>query len=283
MKILLVGGAGYIGLPLMKKLINQGHDVAVFDSFQYKQPKVLFHNCTLIEDNLSKIDQYKDIIDESDIILYMASPRLLHLGNRDQIKKHLQYLVKFLTLLKNQKLFFFSSCSVYGTSLTPCKEESTLQITSHYSELKIRSEEIIKQLYENYTILRLSTLFGYSPVKRNDLLINNFIRDIKELNLVEVYDKLAWRPNIYLDDCINVLCELVEKGTDISILNIGFNSLNITKKDILKIIKKVFHSNFETIYIDSNDTRSYFVNFDKLENNISTLPHSYEKSLNFMI
>jgi nucleoside-diphosphate-sugar epimerase len=282
MNILLIGGAGFIGLSLTKKLVEK-HRVTIYDSLMYNQTLDLPNGITLIKDEVGNIQNHD--ISGYDIILYMASPRLLHLGNDEQITPELVSLKQTLDKLnKKTKFYFFSSCSVYGNNQNIVDEASPVMVTSFYSKLKIKSEKIIqKHSHKNKIILRLATLFGHSLIQRNDLLINNFIRDIKESNSIEIYDGNAWRPNIFIDDLVDALIKLIKIEITEPIINIGHNSLNITKNNLVNIISQMLNKNIKKVMIESKDTRSYKVNFFKLNSIIQHTFYNYAESIQKMI
>jgi len=281
MNILLIGGAGFIGLPLTKKLV-ENHRVTIYDSLMYNQSLDLPNGVTLIKDEVGNIQNHD--IGGYDTILYMASPRLLQLGNEDQLQPELDSLKQTLDKLnKKTKFYFFSSCSVYGNNEDIVDETSPVMVTSFYSQLKIESEHIIqKHSHKNKTILRLATLFGHSTTKRNDLLINNFLRDIKDYDYLEIYDGEAWRPNIYIKDCVNVLTYLIENPIQTDILNVGHNSLNVTKNQLVDIMSKILYKQIKTVNVRPKDTRSYYVDFGKLNSYINHTFYDYTKSIGEM-
>lgn len=213
----------------------------------------------------------------------MASPRLSGLQNDEQVRSKLNSFHKFLEHFSKTKLYFFSSCSVYGNQPDICNEDSKVIETSKYSKLKIESENLLQNLSSNYTILRLSTLFGYSDVIRNDLLVNNFLHDIKDYDYLEVYDSNSWRPNIHIDDCIEVLYKLLYLDITDNILNIGDNSLNITKRNLIETIQSVLGKTINFKEIDTESTRSYKVDFSKLNSYINYNYQNYPQSIKKML
>jgi nucleoside-diphosphate-sugar epimerase len=142
---------------------------------------------------------------------------------------------------------------------------------------------IQKHSHKNKTIWRLSTLFGYSTTSRNDLLINNFIRDINDYEYLEIYDGDSWRPNIYIKDCVEVLSHLIENPTNENILNVGHNSLNITKNQLVKIIGNIYNKEIPTVNIKPKDTRDYYVDFGKINSYINHTFYDYNNSIREMI
>ena len=212
-----------------------------------------------VEDNIKNIDDYLPNFTGIERILYMASPRLLELDEADTISQELSTLRWVIEKVKNEcdpnfLFYFFSSCSVYGRqeNLTnPFKEEANTQITTRYSELKIKSEELLKKEDKNrFKIFRLSTLYGLSNPMRNDILINNLVDDVKQGKQLEIYDKDAKRPHLHIDNAVDIIHNFVCSGFEGQILNIGFDEYNKTKKEIVEEIEKVIDKKLDVKYVD---------------------------------
>lgn len=278
-KILLIGGAGFIGTSLIQKLKKYNYQIGILDNFQYNHDIKHYSDCEVVKDDIKNIKKYKNYIQSYDCILYMSSPRLNQFNDKEDVSKQLEYLNTTLGMLESQKFYFFSSCSVYGNSDELCYEHSPTNISSYYSELKIKGEELVESLYKNFTVLRFSTLFGNGIIKRDDLLINNLIKNIKRTKSVNIYDEQAWRPNLHVSDCISIVSNLISKNTEDTKINVGFNSLNITKKQLIEKIKKSSSFSFKTEYTTTKDPRSYRVSFDLLEKTIPIRPKLYEEYL----
>ena len=153
---------------------------------------------------------------------------------------------------------------------------STKHGNKSVSKLKIDSENLLKKYdEERFKIVRLSTLFGSSRVGRNDLLVNNFVKDVLFSQYLEVYDPEAWRPNINIHTLCGVLKELAEKNAFQNILNIGYNVLNTTKQEL--ILKMVTRNklDFTVKYYSPDDSRSYKVDFSRMEELIDLEPIQY--------
>lgn len=267
MKFVLIGGAGYIGSQLTRALDSRGFTVTVIDNFTYNQNTYFPPSVNVVKDDIENIKTHQADIASADYVFFMASPRLNEINDLPQPLPYLDALKDTVELLgEKTQLVFFSSCSVYGYQANEVNETSPTRITSLYSKLKIDSENIlIRKGDDRLKIVRLSTLYGLSSVSRNDLLINNFIKDITFSKYLEVYDPLSWRPNIYLDDLVNILIDLSENRNFLPILNIGFNKLNTTKQDLILTLVTKNKFDFIVKYYAPQDSRSYKVNFDLVE------------------
>ena len=141
MSVLVIGGAGYLGIPLCNSLRNRNRTVTVYDKFLYSKPDDIPEGISIINDDICNVENHKDIFEYVDTVYYLSSPRLNELNNETQIHIELENLKKVLSLLKpNSKFFFNSSCSVYGKTEEIVNENSETKITSLYSRLKIESE-----------------------------------------------------------------------------------------------------------------------------------------------
>ena len=282
MKILIIGGAGYLGLPLSKRFAKHENGVICVDKLHYTNRKLIddaiefkiAKSFKFIDDDILNIDDYIGTFNGIDKFVYLASPRLLELDEKDTINVELDRLKWVIEKIKREvendfTFYFSSSCSVYGRQPDHDKlftEESPTHITTRYSELKVKSEEILKQENpDNFKIFRLSTLYGYSNPMRNDVLINNLISDIKNKKKLEIFDPEAKRPHLHVNNAVDILTQLIQNGFDGQILNIGFTEFNQTKREIIEKIKKFIDFDIPINYIDSNDSRDYAVDFSKLE------------------
>ena len=267
MKIIIFGGAGYIGTKLCKKLKNNGNTLIVYDSFKYNSPHKMKFVDKVICDDISNINNYQEIFNDVSKIVYLTSPRLDDITDESQIETELKNLKGVLDLVKDGTHFYFtSSCSVYGVSEDIMNESSPVMVTSLYSKLKIESEKLISQ-YENlkYIILRLSTLYGEGDITRNDTFINNLVNDYRNNQKIEIFDPNAVRPHLHLHDCIELLQHALFFEFEHKIVNVGFNELNITKKELIETIEKSISKSLDVTYHETRDSRSYSVDFSLLK------------------
>lgn len=298
MKLLIIGGAGYLGTPLTQQFVTNRNPVICVDTLKYGKYKSIKDTISFnmefskkfnhgrssefqfIHDDVLNIDDHLSNLGGVDRILYLASPRLLELDDEDTVNEELNRLRWVIDKVKKEAqdnfiFYYFSSCSVYGRQddfTKPFREDFPTQMTTKYSELKIKSEELIKKENEHrFKIFRLSTLYGNykqqgaveSPF-RKDVLINNLIDDIKTGKKLEIFDKDAKRPHLHISDAVEIIHNFVCSGFEGQILNIGFDENNKTKKEIVELIEKVIGKKLDVHYVDSKDSRNYQVDFSKM-------------------
>ncbi|MEZ5003179.1 MAG: GDP-mannose 4,6-dehydratase [Chitinophagales bacterium] len=261
-KILLTGGAGFIGSNLCQRLLNEGHYVTVIDNFSdFYDPQIKKHNISTFEDHPKFRLLRLDIRDEEsltqqtddhyDAIIHAAAKT----GVRPSITDPLGYesvnVIGTIHLLelarqKNIKQFIFaSSSSVYGTNPNvPWKEDiQTDSIISPYAASK-RAAELQGKVYSHlhgirFISLRLFTVFG--PKQRPDLAIHKFANAILNQHPITVYgDGNTYRDYTYVDDVINGFCAALDySGSMFEIINIG-NNRPIMLNELVEKIETVF-------------------------------------------
>jgi nucleoside-diphosphate-sugar epimerase len=284
MKFLLLGGGGYLGSVLAKLIIDRNQEVIVYDKFEYSNPDNL--GCPYIKDNLTNITSHLDKLSNINCVLYMASPRFsevkddLHITSEILLMEHAIRCVKKVS--PSFKLIFLSSCSVYGNTDQVVDENTELVPTTLYSKLKIEGEkQILNGGYDNFLIVRLATLYGIGEIDRNDLLINNVVNDVKQNKQIRIYEAEAYRPNLNVKDCAEILFRLSSQNTEEKILNVGFNDFNITKIQLIEKVEASINKKINVEYFDDGlEFRSYYVNFDKIQKYVHNfIPKSFERGI----
>jgi nucleoside-diphosphate-sugar epimerase len=277
-KILVTGGAGYIGSILVPVLLNKGYKVTVLDSLIYNQNSLL--ECCANPD----FDFIKgDICDESlmssliprfDIILPVAAivgapacninPSLTRLVNYDaQIM-----MIKLLS--PSQKVIFPTTNSGYGIGEKDkfCTEETPLRPISEYGKMKVEVEKAYLDS-GNAITFRLATVFGMSPRMRMDLLVNDFTYRAYKDRFIVLFEEHFRRNFIHIRDVGKAFIFGLEhydkmKGQP---FNVGLSSANLTKRQLCEKIKEYVPD----LYIHSApigqdpDKRDYIVSNGKIE------------------
>ncbi len=278
LKILITGGAGYIGSMLTTKLVNLGHDVHVIDTLVYSKESLnhlfikknfFFH----FEDVRNK-KKLKKLIKKVDLVIPLAAlvgaplcqknPKMAVELNLNNIK----FIIKHLS--KKQKIIYPTSNSGYGIGEKNkfCDENSPLNPISLYGRTKADAEkEVLK--HKNSVCFRLATVFGYSYRMRSDLLVNNLVYlSLKEKKL-KIFEPHFRRNFIHISDVVEAFVFAIENFSLLksNIYNLGLSSANITKIQLAKKIKKqVKQLKIKVIKnMKDPDQRDYYVSNRKVE------------------
>lgn len=290
-KILLIGGAGYLGRVISKEFIKKNYFVRVLDNCVYQGMKNKFDlnniNFEFFYGDKSSPKTLKKVLDKIDVVVILSGlvgdpitkkyPGLSKKTNIDKTLKCINLINKF----KIKKLIFISTCSNYGVTKkqVPVSENNVLNPISLYSKAKVKIEKFLinnkNKFNFSFTILRFSTAFGYSPRMRFDLTVNQFVKDIYLNRKIELYDADTWRPYCHVKDFANAIDKVIqanEKLTKNNIFNVGRNENNFSKLAIIKlIIKKMKKGNYEIVK-NSKDRRNYIVNFSKIKKILKFTP-----------
>jgi nucleoside-diphosphate-sugar epimerase len=277
---LVTGGAGYIGTHLVKKLLDNGQNVRVLDNFIFGKsylPDYFSHpNLEIINGNIANIQDVVTSLKGVDTIIALAAlvgdPAC---GINAEETLNLNYeatkiLIETANFYGVKRIVFASSCSVYGESGSSfLTEESQLNPVSLYAKTRIMSEDILFSRCGKVepVILRLSTVFGYSPRMRYDLVVNTLaIRALVD-NKFAVFGGNQWRPFVHCDDVAQAFFLASNAPSDKvknQIFNVGSNDMNFTIKNIGEKIHAMMPDSKFEISDDIVDPRNYKVNFDKI-------------------
>ncbi len=277
-KILITGGAGYIGSQLSTDLVLKKYQVTVIDNFQYDKNSLnhlmFFSNFNLINKSILDRALLKNLIKKSDLIIPLAAlvgaplcaknKKLAKLLNFDSIK----YIKKNIS--KNQKIIFPTTNSGYGVGSknSYCDESSPLNPVSYYGVTKNMAEKVVME-HNNSIAFRLATVFGYSYRMRTDLIVNNFVQKAYFTKNLDIFEPHFRRNFIHIKDIINGINFAIENFSKLkgNVYNLGLSNANITKLQLAKKIKK--HIPSLKIKISTNqkdpDQRDYYVSNKKIE------------------
>lgn len=279
MKILITGGAGYLGSVITGKMLNAGHEVIVLDKLIFNQTSLLVYtsnpNFRFIHGDVRNASLLEKLCNEADAIIPLAAivgfpacdaePELAREINYNQISN----IVRF-TRDKGKKILYPNTNSGYGIGVgqTECTEESPLNPISIYGKTKCHAEDLLKSS-TNAIIFRLATVFGVSPRMRTDLLVNDFTYKAITDKYIVVFEKNFKRNFIHIQDVANVFLFMLEnyekyKG---EIYNVGLTTANLSKQELLEKIQnhvKNFAVSYNDYYEDP-DKRDYIVSNAKIE------------------
>jgi nucleoside-diphosphate-sugar epimerase len=276
MKILITGGAGYLGSVLTEVLLNKGYYVTVLDNLVYKQTSVApfaYHpNFDFVLGDVTNESTLKSLVESHDVIIPLAAivgmpackaqPELTVKVNYEQVKN----ITKWIT--KNQMVLIPNTNSQYGSSTEIITEESPFKPLSLYAETKCNAENAVLDS-GNGIALRLATVFGMSYRMRTDLLVNDFVYKSLENGYLVLFESHFVRNYIHVRDIANTFLFMIEnyEKCNNNAFNVGLTSANCSKLVLAETIKKYIP---ELVIVQNDfkqdfDQRNYIVSNAKLE------------------
>jgi len=276
-KILITGGAGYIGSVLCKDLLDDGYYVTVIDNLLYDRHSLInccsYKNFKFIKSDILQEKILKELIQKNEIIIPLAAivgapackrdPKFFKKINLDAIK-----FIKDIAT-KEQLIIFPTTNSGYGIAgQNECDESSKLNPVSLYGKWKVEAENIIMER-QNSISFRLATVFGVSPRMRLDLLVNDFTFRAYFDNYIVLFEEHFRRNYIHVKDVSNCFRFAIKNHKKMlgNSFNVGLSSANLTKRQLCEQIKK----HIPKLYIHSSshnkdeDKRDYLVSNKKIE------------------
>ena len=278
MRILVTGGAGYIGSILVPMLLDDGHHVTVLDNFMYKQTSLLDccnnSHLTIVRGDARDENLVKGLLHQADLIIPLACIVGAPACQKDRIAAETTNLKAVLMLLRlssfDQPIIFPNTNSGYGIGQDGiyCDETSPLNPISDYGKWKVAAESALLSSGRCVTF-RLATVFGISPRMRLDLLVNDFTyRAVFDRTLVlsEAHFK---RNYIHVRDASGAFIHAVENYDTMKgqVYNVGLSDANLSKFELCEEIKRQvpsFHF-VEAEVLKDPDQRNYIVSNAKIE------------------
>jgi nucleoside-diphosphate-sugar epimerase len=277
-KVLVTGGAGYIGSILVPDLLARNYEVTVLDNFMYNQTSLLDHcinpNLRVVRGDCRDEKLVKELIADKDIIIPLAALVGAPLCNKDAVGAKSVNLDAIKLILKHrskdQIVVFPTTNSGYGIGEKGkfCTEETPLRPISLYGVTKVEAEEAVLDA-GNSISLRLATVFGMSPRMRIDLLVNDFTYRAVYDRAVVIFEGHFKRNYIHIRDVSRAFMHAIdnfEKMKD-NAYNVGLSDANLSKIELCEEIKKQV-PNF--VYLEAPigedpDKRDYIVSNEKIE------------------
>jgi nucleoside-diphosphate-sugar epimerase len=288
MRLLIAGGAGYIGSVLIPKLLERGYKVDVVDLFWFGNhlPRhVGILNKDIFQLTVEDLEHYNQVIflgGLSNDPMAEYSPSKNFIFNA-AAPAHLGYIAK---LAKVKRYIYASSCSVYGYTEDDLYDETrAVSSTYPYGISKLQGEQAVMQLADDtFSVisLRKGTVSGYSPRMRLDLIINTMFKTGVRDRVITVNNPSIWRPILSIEDAATAYIRAVEAKERISgVFNIA--SGNHTVGEVADLIKSALHDRLD-LQIALNilhiqDFRNYKVSIEKAANVLSFHPTGTVKTI----
>lgn len=277
-KILVTGGAGYVGSVLTKKLLDERFTVTVLDNFRYNQKSLMeccnSENFFVIRGDVRDKKTLQKALKGQDFVIHLAALVGAPLCDSDQtgaVSTNLEASKLLLSLRnENQKILYPCSNSGYGIGEKGklCTEESPLSPISLYGRTKVEAEKFIIDA-GNSISFRFATLFGVSPRMRMDLLVNNFVYRAIHDKFIPIFEGHFKRNYLHVQDASRAFLYGIKNFDDMKnqVYNVGLSDANLSKIELCKRIKKHL-PDFE--FVNSNvgqdpDKRDYIVSNKKIE------------------
>lgn len=297
MKILITGGAGYIGSTLCEYLLNSGHEVTVLDTFIFSNDSLnsyMSHKkFSVYQEDVRDIDAIKKYLVKSDVIIPLAclvGAPLCNLKKEEAEQVNFDSIKLMIDALsKNQYVIYPTTNSGYGVGQKDkfCTEETSLNPISIYGKTKVKSEEYIVKNFSNSTRLRLATVFGCSPRMRLDLLVNDFVYRATKDRFIVLFESHFKRNYIHIRDVCRAILMSIEDQNNFSgeTFNLGLSDANLSKMELCQKIKK-YLPKFEILESDIGedvDKRDYIVSNEKIESRGFKPIHTIDDGINELI
>ncbi len=277
MKILVTGGAGYLGSILCEHLLNAGYRVTVVDRLMYQQDS-LFHLCAnphfeFVCGDARDERLIQGLVKQVDAIIPLAAVVGAPACDRDPwLARSVNFeAVRLINRLRSsqQLIVFPTTNSGYGTKSgdTYCTEETPLEPISLYGQTKVEAEaELLSS--PNTVTLRLATVFGMSPRMRLDLLVNHFVFAAVTDGYIVIFEKDFKRNYIHIRDVADCFIHCLKNASRMvgRPYNAGLDAANLSKEELALKVKKYvpnFYIHFAQVGSDP-DKRNYVVSNRRL-------------------
>jgi nucleoside-diphosphate-sugar epimerase len=288
MKILVTGGAGYIGSTLVPFLLAKGNSVRVLDTLAHggrsllgvwAHPEFEFirgdvRDTTLVHQALTDVEA---VVHLAAIVGDPACARQPGLAQSVNQQASLA-LLKDCSNRKVSRFVFASTCSNYGKMKDPSKyvdETSELRPVSLYAETKVKVEKAILDPAQTESVcataLRFATIYGVAPRMRFDLTVNEFTMELIAKRHLTVFGEQFWRPYVHVRDAARAIQMVLERPPAKmrnAVFNVGATDQNYRKLDIVEIIKP-YAEDAKIEFVKKNeDPRDYRVSFAKIKDQL---------------
>ncbi len=293
MKILVAGGAGYIGSVMIPRLLERGYEVDVIDLFW-------FGNHLPGEVGIIKKDIFK--LEEADIkgydqVIFLAglsndpmaeySPAENFISNASA-PTYLAYIARRAGV---RRFIYAGSCSVYGYTVNELYDETCPAVSNYpYGISKLQGENaVIRMVDKNFSVisLRQGTVSGYSPRMRLDLVVNTMFKFAIKDRAITVNNPAIWRPVLGIKDAATAYTRAVEANEDISgIFNVASGNYTVGEiGDLVKSgVKKYLDVDVKLNIKHIEDYRNYKVSIDKARKVLSFHPkHDVESIIEDLV
>ena len=286
-RVLVTGGAGYIGSVVSACLLREGYAVRVFDNLSFGSggllPLYMYPKFSFVRGDIRDVQAVTRAREGVDCVVHLAAivgdPAC---AQEPEQTKQVNYegTCSLANLTKEsgvRRFIFTSTCSNYGMRDTSqmADEDSPLKPLSLYARTKVQAEQFVLGLaseHFNPCVLRLSTVFGLSSRMRFDLLINEFTRDAMLCGKIVIYGERFWRPYIHTADVAEAILLCLKAPVETVLMqtfNVGHDTLNYQKGQIAEMLLRQVPGTVVERVPQTTDPRDYRVSFAKIETELN--------------
>jgi nucleoside-diphosphate-sugar epimerase len=286
-RVLVIGGAGYIGSALLPKLLDEGYNVRLLDLLFYGTEPIenlIDHpRLELIRADFRQVDRVVEAMRDVDAVIHLGAivgDPACALDEELTIEVNLMATRMIAEVAKGSgvsRFIFASTCSVYGACNEILDEHSALRPVSLYARSKIASEKVLLRMADtNFapTLLRFGTIYGLSGRTRFDLVVNLLTAKALTDGQITIYGGDQWRPFVHVDDAALAVVKVLQAPlaqVRNQIYNVGANEQNLTIQQVGELIRLVptailLHKGADT------DKRNYRVSFNKIQDTLKFKP-----------
>jgi len=277
MRVLVTGGAGYIGSVLQRMLLEKGFDVVCLDRFFFGMDPVkdIADRIKVVRDDIRWFDP--GVLEGVDAVFDLAALSNDPAGELDPQKTldiNHKGRARMVSLAKKHgvsRYILASSCSIYGFQAGTITEESQINPLTTYAKANSLIEQDALPLADRtftVTVLRQATVYGFSHRMRFDLAINGMaLGYFKNGKIPIMRDGKQWRPFVHVKDTSNAFVTALQAEPSLvngQIFNVGSNGQNVQIFDLAKVVADAVGIPFSYEWYGSSDNRSYSVSFDKI-------------------
>ncbi len=279
---MVTGGAGYCGSRLVPQLLEDGHQVTVYDTLYFGDDFLPKSNPKLriVKGDIRDTQKLRKVFDSNEIVINLAcisNDASFELDEKLSTSVNLDAFEPMVIAAKEvgvRRFIYASSSSVYGVSDKPnVTEDHPLVPLTLYNKYKGMCEPLLKKHTDQDfvgVIFRPATICGYAPRQRLDLSVNILVNLAVNKRQITVFGGSQMRPNLHIQDycdAIKLFMSAPENLIQNETFNVGYQ--NLTIKEIAEMVKSIVESEFSGNPIDivttsTDDNRSYHINSDKI-------------------
>jgi nucleoside-diphosphate-sugar epimerase len=283
-RVLVVGGAGYVGSVLTRRLLRWSYPVRVLDAFLYGSDsldEVRDHpRAEVVHADTRDVEALREAMDGVDSVIYLAEivgDQACNLDPATTVAINVTATRTAAELARRigvRRFVYPSSCSVYGATDSIVAEDSRVNPISLYARGKVAVERALLGMADDAfepVVLRLATVYGLSPRPRFDLVVNLLTARAQTDGSITIDGGDQWRPFVHVADAANAMIEALRQPSDSvsgQVFNVGSNDQNYMIRKIAELVRSRVPGS-SIVSGSVSDARNYRVSFDKIRKQLS--------------